>query len=140
MWNKITGRIIYENGWYARCELPKALGFYLRKLAWMQKKSLRLMQPEGGTHITFVKRENPPNKEFWKKYDKMSCDVLYNIEAGGNRDAYYWLDIKSEFIDFIRKELGLPPQARYPIHLTYGIDCDFIEKRVTNYGPSGKNR
>lgn len=129
MWHKITGRIIYEDNWYARCELPEALGWYLRKLAWMNKKSLRLMKPEGGTHITFVKREIPPNKELWGKYKNTKCDIYYNIEVGNNKDAYYWLSINPTFLYQIREELGLPHKPRYPLHLSYGIDNAYIEKR-----------
>lgn len=140
MWQKITGTIIYDHDWdwYAYCKLPKSLGFYLRHLAWMNKKSLRLMQPEGGTHITFIKRERPPNVELWGKYHNQKCSIYYNIEVGNNKDAYYWLSINPIFLYDIRKELGLPHKPRYPLHLSYGIDKDYIERRHKLYGTSSK--
>jgi hypothetical protein len=128
-WNKITGTIKYEDGWYARCELPSSLGWYLRKLVWMQKKSRRILIPEGGTHITFIKREIPTHKQFWRRYHNFECTIYYSLEVGNNRDAYYWLSINPVFLYDIRQELGLPKKPRYPLHLSYGIDQSFIDRR-----------
>lgn len=129
LWNKIVGRIIYEVDWYARVEFPSDFGRYLRALAKLNRRSLRLSPPEGGTHITLVKRERPPNEEFWGKYEGYEVSVYYCVEVGNNKDAYYWLSMNPVFLYEIRKELGLPKYPRGPLHLSYGVDSDVIELR-----------
>lgn len=60
-------------------------------------------------HITIVRsgKETPINLEFWEKYQNCKIDFYYDntIQTDG---TYFWLNVQSEDIGKIRKELGLP--------------------------------
>jgi hypothetical protein len=60
-------------------------------------------------HITIVRsgKENPVNLEFWSKYENYKITFYYDndIKTDGK---YFWLNVQSEDIGEIRKELGLP--------------------------------
>lgn len=133
MWNKITGTIHYDQTQYfALVKFPNEFGEYLIKLQRMQKPWLRLGLAQGGPHITLVKRETPPYVEYWNKYRRYEVSIYYSLMVGGAKGPYHWLSINPTFLYDIRAELGLPKNPRFPLHLSYAIDFDEVEKRQKN--------
>ena len=63
-------------------------------------------------HISVVRHEQPPNMEFWGKYQGIYVDFYYsNIIHNGT--VYWWLDAFSTHLEEIRVELGLPISSHY---------------------------
>jgi hypothetical protein len=88
--------------------------------AWYAQRGLH------AAHITVSRNEEPPNKEFWKKYDGEKLEFFYlpGLKAG---KIYFWLDVYCVRLEEIRLELGLPvvnlfepplPGFRKRFHLT----------------------
>lgn len=67
-----------------------------------------------GAHISVVRREIPPNMEFWGKYEGEEIEFFY--EPGVKFDKVYcWLNVWCNRLEDIRKELGLPVFSKYTI-------------------------
>jgi hypothetical protein len=60
-------------------------------------------------HITVIRtgKETPVNMQFWGNYEGQNIKFYYdnNIQTDG---TYFWLNVQSDDIAKIRKELGLP--------------------------------
>ena len=63
-------------------------------------------------HISVVRKEVPPNLEFWERYEGQEIEFLYSpiIYYG---EVYVWLNCFSKRLEEIRLELGLPVDSPY---------------------------
>ncbi len=84
-------------------------------------KNIKLTKSVWGSHISVIRGEEPPNKQFWKKYQGKEIEFSY-IPMTQTNGCHYWLPVSSSNIDDIRLELGLPAQPLAPFHLTIGCD------------------
>jgi hypothetical protein len=77
------------------------------------------LRPAWEEHISVVRDEEPPNKEFWEKYAGQEIEFQYNpiVEGDG---LFFWLNVDCDFLLEIREELGLPRDPEFPLHLTIG--------------------
>jgi hypothetical protein len=88
-------------------------------------------------HISVVRKEVPPNMQFWGKYAGEQIEFRYS-NVIRNSAMYYWLDAWSERLEQIRLELGLPvdsPFTRPPdgfaktFHVTIGNTKDLVQAK-----------
>lgn len=105
------GRLIYSDNFRLVVEINVELAAYYRSLMPKYKS----IQPQRyPPHITVVRtgREEPPNKEFWRKYEGREVEFLYSpvVHEG---TVYYWLNTFSVSLEMIRLELGLPVHSEY---------------------------
>jgi len=109
-------------------ELPRdQLDLYYQ---WFLKKRLgswiELQRPMYGLHVTVVKGNESIPKEklyLWKKYEGETVRVLYD-PAKLERHWQFWsLDVESQRLSDLRKELGLFSFHRF--HLTIGRQHDW---------------
>lgn len=79
-------------------------------------------------HISVVRKEIPPNLQFWGKYAGEKV-VFYYSNAIHHGTVYYWINVFSKRLEEIRKELGLfvdslcnqPPEGfSRTFHITLG--------------------
>lgn len=105
-----TGRLRYgRNSWWLCVDCDQGLADYYRALL---PKAWNTSRGRYDAHITVARDEEPPNKEFWKKYDGESLEFFYlpGIKQG---KIYYWLDIYCVRLEEIRLELGLPVENKF---------------------------
>ena len=79
-------------------------------------------------HISVVRKEIPPNLEYWGVYEGAPVEFLYTHTVY-NGKVYWWLNAFSNRLEEIRVELGLPVHSEYTLppegftkcfHLTIG--------------------
>jgi hypothetical protein len=130
-WIRSTGTLIYDpvgrfdrsrkpDPWWALLICDNEIIRYYNY--WLLKQGIYNIQGESsvhGSHISVIKGEKPTNPELWKKYHKKQIEFSYSNEVFSN-DTYWWLLVKSDEIEHIRIELGLPPKANMNFHLTIG--------------------
>lgn len=65
-------------------------------------------------HISVVRKETPPNMEYWEKYEGQPIEFEYDneIQIG---TVYFWLNCFSVRLEEIRQELGLPVSSPYTL-------------------------
>ena len=107
-----------EHSWWATMDCDEGLRLFY---SWLiQRNAFQLPQkPLWGAHISIVRGEVAPNKEYWRKYEnkKIAFEYDNNIKTNG---LYWWLPIKCDFIGDLREELGLPRTPPQELHLTIG--------------------
>ena len=99
-----------------------------------------LCQPSWDAHISIVRgegdvREVPPDvlRELWGKYQGREFEFEYNLEVRQSgdvptynghqpKDQFWFVNVYSDEMTYIRKELGLPYNWR--LHLTFGRTYD----------------
>jgi hypothetical protein len=87
---------------------PGIVAFY-RSLV---PKSIRLNSQMYAPHISFVRKEIPPNMDVWGKYEGEEIEFEYSNIIHFD-DVYAWLDVHSLRLQEIRMELGLPHMRRH---------------------------
>lgn len=65
-------------------------------------------------HISVVRKEVPPNIEFWGKYEGEEVDFAYD-NVVHHSATYWWLNCFSKRLEEIRLELGLPVNSPYTL-------------------------
>lgn len=116
---KSTGIIKYRDSHAVVLIDPEIVRYYLYFI------NIKLRKQKHEPHISFVRKENPPNMELWGKYEGKEIEFLYSniIEFS---DPYYFIGVKSEELHNIRVELGLPYARKTrtvfsdPFHITIG--------------------
>jgi hypothetical protein len=63
-------------------------------------------------HISVVRREVPPIREYWGKYEGEVIEFQY-IPVVHHGRVYYWINCFSKRLEEIRIELGLPVSSEY---------------------------
>ena len=136
MWFKTKGIIQYDpprgnlkkkpDWWCVLNFDPEITRYYRRVLE--QETGLKLCKPSWGTHASIIRGEKPwPDQmDLWKKYDGQEIEIEYSglIRQTGDTtgwdrpDSYWFIEVKSEFLINIRKELNLP--CNFKLHCTIG--------------------
>ncbi len=65
-------------------------------------------------HISIVRKEIPPNNEFWGKYENQEVGFFYSPNVHLS-DVYCWLNCFSKRLEEIRVELGLSSISSFPM-------------------------
>lgn len=88
---------------------------FYREFPWKGK----LTRPVWGSHISICRGETIPNHHLWKLDANKIVEFEYD---GGVEDngEYYWLKIKSSFLEDLRVKYGLPRFPKFGFHLTVG--------------------
>ena len=73
----------------------------------------------GGTHISVIRGEEPPDKTAWKTFDGQRVEVRYAWAVTETKE-YLWLPVVCSPANVIRVELGLPADSTPAMHLTFG--------------------
>ena len=131
---------------YYRWWIEKEFGYSLHSSEWLEKAKLDITPDRNwsvtqhgvkttrsawGSHISVVRGEMPPNKEFWKRYQNKKVWFEYNPEYMNHNGKHWWIRAYSPQLEEIRQELGLTSQPTYierrtgklkvnPFHLTIG--------------------
>lgn len=90
-------------------------------------KYVKLNKPMFTAHISVVRNIEPPNMQFWGKYQGVLIEFQYESFIY-NDELYYWLNVYSLELEEIRMELGLKPfgdvtwspDGRHKFHMTVG--------------------
>lgn len=100
-------------------ELVKYYQYFIRTDLHVDVKD-----PQWGAHVSIVRGEEPPNPEFWKKYDGMKVKIRFKPEVVCIKDKkkdgnYFVIEFVNDFFSSIRTELGLPSKY-FMYHVTVG--------------------
>ena len=129
MWHKGEGRVVYDpprpgmkkkvKGW---CVVPVDTEITRYYRWWIENRyHIRLFKPAWNAHISIVRGEklSPDVVELWKKYNgkKIKFEYAQNPHCGSNK-LFWSVDVRSDFMDNIRSELGLTTGWHY--HITVG--------------------
>jgi hypothetical protein len=121
------GKIKYkEDGWIILLVPNSIIDYYksiVEKLTW-KKISTSFHSP----HVTILPAKY--NGDFRKHHNwclhnneevefKYYSTIYTDKEVGANR--YFWLEIECPMVSTIRKEFGLNPNLRWPLHATIGF-------------------
>jgi|ERR1700722_524887 len=90
-------------------EVDQQLGRYYFNLV---PKWFKLSHQKYPPHISVVRKEVLPNKQYWKKYDGEAIEFLYENYCY-NDEVYFWLNAFCTRLEEIRLELGLPVSSQY---------------------------
>lgn len=106
--------------WTAIVRLPNEIVYpYQQEL---RNRGITITPSAWGAHVTWVKRERPtPEGEIlWGWWQDHSVDMKITSELTRGGRGYWWLDISCPTLTQFRKELGLNPKPRVPLHITIG--------------------
>lgn len=127
---KSTGRIRYfTQPLKVIVEVDQQISEYYRTLV---PRYIRLNRQAYPAHISVVRKETPPNMEFWNRYEKEWVEFEYEPYQYNNA-TYYWLNVFCPRLEEIRRELGLSltsgitrsPDGRHKFHCTIG-NCKHV--------------
>lgn len=91
-------------------EVDRGIGAFYRSLIPKYYRSHPQKYPP---HISVVRNEKPKNLNFWDKYE--GCKINFEYDSFiFNNNTYFWLDVYSDDLVKIRKELGL--NSKYISH------------------------
>lgn len=70
-------------------------------------------------HMSIVRDEAIPFTKYWNRHKEPVGISLIddNISTDGR---FFWVDVKSGYVELIRTELGLSSKPNVPLHLTLG--------------------
>ena len=106
--------------WWAVLDCDPAIGKYYRDLYWLDHyKCQTLQRPAWKEHITVIRDEEPPHKQFWERYDGevIKFQIVPGVKDNGE---YYWVSVICPRLVEVRVELGLPPLPVFDFHLSVG--------------------
>lgn len=106
--------------WWLVLDCDSNIVNYFRHLYRLSHYNTReIVKPAWDSHITIIRNEEPPHKEFWDKYAGLSVEFDYehSPKTDGN---YWWLSVISDQLLDIRTELGLVRDPEFPLHLSVG--------------------
>lgn len=105
--------------------VDEGLGEYYRERFNLtyRTRGIKLMKCKWGPHITVIREGEEQLKEKIIQYDGKPVSFEYSHEAEGN-SFHFWLPVTCQTAVEVRKSLGLPPVARYPLHLTFGVTTE----------------
>ena len=123
-----TGKLIYDprtevsrfDAWWLALEVNDSIAHYYRHRV-DATLGVKLNRPLWRAHVTVIRGERPARfrEALWKKYHGYSVQIAYSPDIQLS-PKYAWLPVKSQELEDIREELGLPRQPRVPFHLTVG--------------------
>ena len=110
---KSTGKLHYsitDVGYKLVVAVDPGIAMYYRS---MIPKYIAIPRPQKyPTHISVVRKETPPNLQFWEKYKEEPVEFFYSPVIH-NDDRYFWLNAFCTRLEDIRVELGLPISSKY---------------------------
>ncbi len=119
------GRLIYDpkarikkEPWWLILKTDEGLVDYYQH--WIkQHYDVGFEKTVWGSHISVIRKEEPPNKDLWKKYDGeivpfTYTNLVYRVHW------FFCVNIQSTRLEDIRQELGLSRLPRFGFHLTIG--------------------
>ena len=115
-----------QDWWLVLDQCPEEIGKLYRNLYWLEhNKGRKLNPPYWGAHVTVVRNEEPPNKEFWWKHEGETIEFQYAGPVGNNCGpdryrSFWWVQVTCPRLDEIREELGLPAKPHKSYHMTIG--------------------
>ena len=110
--------------WWIIVDCQAEIGKYYRQLyKGFHWNCRELKKPAWAEHISVGRNEEPPNKEFWEKYNGQTVDFTYTLQAQTD-GVYCWLPVQCDFLLDLRVELGLPREPEFPLHLTFGLNFE----------------
>lgn len=115
------GELRLHRGWWLALHINDDLGSYYRHLFNQAARfqNIQIKAPKWGEHISIVRGEEPPHMWIWQSLHGKSFEFKYNTELQTN-GKHVWLNVDCEPLKDIRKQLGLPRNPDYPLHLTVG--------------------
>lgn len=107
--------------WWVVILFEDDLGGYYRW--WLEKRyKVQLQRPAWDTHISVVRGEEC-SSELWNKYknlyDEHEIEFKFCTSIITNAD-HWWLNIKCDFLNKLRLNLGLSADAHFDFHITLG--------------------
>ena len=125
---KTTGKIEVNNG--VRIILHDD---FVRYYQWLINKyhynTVKTQLPKHRAHITVVNPKIHKNVDFnkAKKYIGKVVDVTFDPEEMYISKVNYWIPVKCEFADKLKKELGVNDGANY-----YGLHATICNKKFND--------
>lgn len=124
-----TGILRYHNEPVLKLvvDVDQAISDYYRSLLPPYKKA----NPQRyGAHISVVRKEIPPNMQFWGKYEGEEVEFFYapGVQFG---KVYCWLNVWCNRLEEIRIELGLPVTSEYTLPPEGFVKC--FHSTIGNY-------
>lgn len=117
----------HKKDWWCVAEVNGDIDAYYRWFV-LKRYGLKLHKPAWGAHISIIRGEKPfqDKMDLWGKYEGLEVQFEYscNIRQSGDTtgwdrpDCFWFVDIKSDFLIDIRKEMNFP--YNYGLHLTIG--------------------
>ena len=106
--------------WWLVIDCDPEFGKYYRHLFYlMSNRCYKLQRPAWECHITVIRDEEPPNKQFWEKYNGQEVEFAVIPKLGTNGD-YYWFPVECNMALDLRVELGLDRNPAIPLHVSIG--------------------
>jgi len=121
MWFKSQGTLQYYSygNWWVILNCCEGLVSYYRMLA-ERYSNQKLQKPKHGAHISVIRGEGEPkNKSAWGWNDGGLVDFEYNLEVVFG-ETHAWLEVRSDELVKLRKNLGLTERPEFGFHLTLG--------------------
>ncbi len=85
-----------------------------------------------GSHISVIRKEEPPTREAWKKYEGEEIPFTYTNQVY-RVHWFFCINVQSARLEDIRLELGLPKLPRFGFHLTVGrLNKQYLKHAETN--------
>jgi len=96
------------------------LSSYYRYLFYREFPYLgKLSRPIFGAHISIIRGELVPNYNLWRFDENKLIEFYYSPEVIDNGE-YYWLKVKSKYLEDLRELYGLSRLPQFNFHLTIG--------------------
>jgi hypothetical protein len=136
-----TGIILYDPGigthhfdpWFALLTCDQGIIDYL---SWfMERHGLPVHKgSRWGAHVTFVRCEEPPNRDAWGKYAGEEVPFHYTHVVHWTNGWHAWVDVWCPRLTEIRQELGLVAKTTARYHLALGRLVVPLENVKNDYG------
>lgn len=114
-----------STSWWLVVDVDKEITRYYR---WWVKTEIGILlqQPSWNAHISVIRGAQPPNPEFWRKYEQKTIgfQIKHEVRQSGDTtgwdrpDNYWFVDVFSEELSHIQQEMGFPAKDKY--HITIG--------------------
>lgn len=123
--HRTTGRVVFDPGlgepwfdpWWALVECDEGIVDYM---AWhLLRFGIDLQKgSRWGSHVTFVRGEDPPVADNWGWCDGLEVELYYTHEIAWSNGFHAWLNVWCPDLSGVREDLGLVRKERF--HLTLG--------------------
>ena len=138
-----TGILHYDPGkgqkhydpWWALLLCDDELALYY---AWQLKRHGVPVHPNDkglwGTHVSVLKGDVPLNQAAWGKYQDFEVEFHYNHLIRYDNGKHAWIDVYSDDLSEIRRELGFDAKPWYHLtigRLVYPFTVDFTKYGIT---------
>ena len=127
---KTKGVIRYKPDWRVVLDVDDEIPALYRWFV-LRRHGIRLLGSRWQAHVTVVRKEEPPVKEHWLKYEGRELEIEYSVTVHRYLDTVFWhLDVTSPELLDLREELGLPRQPEDPLHITVGRESTEEKSRL----------